>query len=95
MHALIIEDDELIAMAIEDILRDCGFSSFAVAVSFDDAIAAAAERESRVDHGRCGAVARIRDRRSADDLLPSRSIPVIFITGRPTRCARECPTIWS
>ena len=35
MHALIIEDDEMIAMAIEDILRDCDFSSFAIAVSFD------------------------------------------------------------
>ena len=28
MHALIIEDEELIAMAIEDVLRDCGFTSF-------------------------------------------------------------------
>ena len=28
MHALIIEDDELIVMTIEEVLRDCGFTSF-------------------------------------------------------------------
>ena len=42
MHALIIEDESLIAMAIEDALRGCGFLSFDVAVSADEAITAAA-----------------------------------------------------
>ena len=36
MHALIIEDEALIAMAIEDALRGCGFTSFDIAVSADD-----------------------------------------------------------
>jgi DNA-binding response OmpR family regulator len=27
MHALIIEDDDLIAMTIEELLRKCGFTS--------------------------------------------------------------------
>jgi len=44
MHALIIEDDALVAMAIEEILRDCGFTSFHLAVSLDEAVAAARER---------------------------------------------------
>ena len=33
MHALIIEDEYLAAMAIESVLRDCGFTSFEVAPS--------------------------------------------------------------
>ena len=41
MHALIIEDDQLIAMAIEDILSDLGFTSFDVATSLNEAVAAA------------------------------------------------------
>ncbi len=44
MHALIIEDDDLIAMTIEAVLRDCGFTSFTVAVSLDEAVAAATGR---------------------------------------------------
>ena len=44
MHALIIEDDGLIAMTIEDVLRDCGFTSFDVAVSLDEAVTAARNR---------------------------------------------------
>ena len=37
MHALIIEDESLIAMAIEEVLRGCGFSSFDFAVSAEEA----------------------------------------------------------
>ena len=41
MHALIIEDESLIAMTIEHTLRDCGFTSFDFAASSEAAIAAA------------------------------------------------------
>jgi CheY-like chemotaxis protein len=44
MHALIVEDEPLIAMEIEDILRDNGYSSFAFAVSAQEAIDAVASR---------------------------------------------------
>ena len=44
MHALIIEDEALIAMAIEDALLTCGFTSFEVAASAQDAMAAAARK---------------------------------------------------
>lgn len=35
MHALIIEDEAIIAMAIEDALRDCGFTSFSFATTVE------------------------------------------------------------
>ena len=41
MHALIIEDDGLIAIMIEDALSDCGFSSFDVAASLKEGVTAA------------------------------------------------------
>ena len=44
MHALIVEDEPLIALAIEDVLRDNGFHSFAFAVSVQEAIDAVAAR---------------------------------------------------
>jgi DNA-binding response OmpR family regulator len=40
MHALIIEDESMIALAIEDALRACGFTSFDIAVSAEEAVAA-------------------------------------------------------
>jgi DNA-binding response OmpR family regulator len=44
MHALIIEDEPLIAMEIEDILRSHGYTSIDFAVSAAEAVAAAATR---------------------------------------------------
>ena len=41
MHALIIEDELLIALLLEDLLRDQGYDSFAFAVTEDQAVAAA------------------------------------------------------
>ena len=82
MHALIIEDESLIAMAIEDVLRDCGFASFDVAVSADEAVAAAARKcpdlitaDVELRPG-CGITA-VQSRCSG------RPIPVVFITGSP------------
>jgi DNA-binding NtrC family response regulator len=44
MHALIIETDTLIAMSIEDALREIGFTSFVFAVTASEAISAATRR---------------------------------------------------
>jgi DNA-binding response OmpR family regulator len=44
MHALIIEDQFLIAALIEDVLRDLGYTSFDIVDSEDGAVTAAAER---------------------------------------------------
>lgn len=82
MHALIIEDESLIAMAIEDALRDCGFTSFDVAVSADDAVEAAARKcpdlitaDVELRPG-CGITA-------VQSICSERPIPILFITGSP------------
>ena len=82
MHALIIEDESLIAMAIEDALRGCGFTSFDVAVSSEEAVAAAARTcpdlitaDVELRPG-CGIT-------TVQSICSERPIPVIFITGRP------------
>lgn len=80
MHALIIEDEPLIAIQIEDHLRDLGYKSFDVAVTQEQAVEAAQKR--------------CPDLITADMRLPEGSgvdavqaicsdkwIPVVFITG--------------
>lgn len=90
MHALIIEDESLIALAIEEALRDCGFTSFEIAVSAEEAIAAAtrkcpdlitADVELRPGCG-IGAVQSICSE------LP---IPVLFVTGKPMEVRSRMP----
>ena len=90
MHALIIEDEPLIAMASEDALRDCGFTSFDFAVSVDEAVAAA-ERQcpdlitADVDlRPGCGIAA-------VQSICSVRPIPVLFITGSPTEVRIRMP----
>jgi len=82
MHALIIEDESLIAMAIEDALRGCGFTSFDVAGSAQEAIAAAARRcpdlitaDVQLAPG-CGIA-------TVQSICSERPVPVLFITGSP------------
>lgn len=80
MHALIIEDEPLIAMGVEDTLRDCGFTSFEFAASADEAVAAAARKcpdlitaDVQLAPG-CGITA-------VQEICSKRPVPVIFITG--------------
>ena len=82
MHALIIEDESLIAMAIEDALRGCGFTSFDVAVSAEEAVTAAARNcpdlitaDVELRPG-CGITA-------VQSICSEQPIPVLFITGSP------------
>jgi DNA-binding response OmpR family regulator len=82
MHALIIEDESLIAMAIEDALRDCGFTSFEIAVSAGEAVSAAARKcpdlitaDVELRPG-CGITA-------VQSICSEQTIPVLFITGSP------------
>jgi DNA-binding response OmpR family regulator len=82
MHALIIEDEALIAMAIEDALRGCGFTSFDIASSSDEAATAAARKcpdlitaDVELRPG-CGIMA-------VQSICPQQPIPVLFITGSP------------
>lgn len=82
MHEMMIEDEAVIAMALEEILTGCGFTSFDLASSPEEAIEAAARS--------------CPDLITADnDLKPESGIeavkviclgppiPVVFITGTP------------
>lgn len=80
MHALIIEDDMLVALILEDLLRDLGFSSFDWAPTQDEAVAAAKRRppdlmtvDIRLQDGNGIEAAR---RISAEH-----SSPMLFVTG--------------
>ncbi|MGZ8312695.1 MAG: response regulator [Allosphingosinicella sp.] len=90
VHALIIEDDFLISMAIESVLRDCGFTSFDVAVSEQEAIAAVARKcpclitaDVELQPG-CGIEA-------VQSICSERPIPVVFITGSPEQVRTRMP----
>lgn len=90
MHALIVEDEALIAMAIEDTLRGCGFTSFDIASSADEAVALAARRcpdliTADVDlRPGCGITA-------VQAICSERPLPVLFITGSPGEVRLRMP----
>jgi DNA-binding response OmpR family regulator len=90
VHALIIEDESLIAFSIEEALRDCGFTSFDIAVSAEEAIEAAAHRcpdlitaDVELRPG-CGISA-------VQSICSELPIPVLFITGRPIEVRARMP----
>jgi DNA-binding response OmpR family regulator len=90
MHALIIEDDALIGLAIQDVLRDNGCDSFDFASCFDGAVAAASDRrpdlitaDVQLDPG-SGIDA-------VQAICAARAIPVIFITGTGSEARKRCP----
>jgi DNA-binding response OmpR family regulator len=90
MHALIIEDEPLIAMEIEDILRDIGYTSFAFAVSAREATDAAASRcpdlitsDVQLKPG--------NGMDAVEEICGSSAIPVIFITGNPGDVRERLP----
>jgi len=90
VHALIIEDETLIALAIEDVLRDCGFTSFDFAVSTEEALAAASGRcpalitaDVKLAQG-CGIDA-------VQAICSELPIPVLFITGSPAEVRLRMP----
>jgi CheY-like chemotaxis protein len=81
-HALIIEDDPLIAASIEDELGQLGFSSFGVARSEREAVMFAAGRppqfitvDAKLEQGN-GIQALI-------EICQTRAVPSIVVTGTP------------
>lgn len=90
MHALIIEDDPLIAMAIEEILGDFGFTSFDVATSLNEALAAARETCPRL----ITADVELRPGSGIDavrTICCNEPIPVIFITACTDKVRSHMP----
>ena len=86
MHALIIEDEPLIAATIEAELKDLGYTSFDVAATQSDAIAAAERQQPdfvTVDD-------TLTDGRGTEAVMKictRQATPVVIITGRPFEVA--------
>jgi CheY-like chemotaxis protein len=98
VHALIIEDEALIAMAIEDALRRCGFTSFDFAVSAKEAVAASAKEAVAAAQAKCPdlitADVELRPGcgiTTVQSICSERPIPVLFITGSPSEVRIRMP----
>jgi CheY-like chemotaxis protein len=90
MHALIIEDEPIIAMGIEEVLRDCGCTSFDFAGSFASAVAAAERRCPDL----ITADVRLAPGNGIDAVQAiccRTHIPVVFITGTGAEARARCP----
>lgn len=88
MHALIIEDETFIALSIEGVLRECGFTSFDIAGTTDDAIAAAQLRCPDL----ISADVDLRPGSGIDavnEICAGPTIPIIFVTGTPDDAHRR------
>jgi DNA-binding response OmpR family regulator len=82
MHALVIEDEFLIAMLIEDELRDLGYTSFDIVSREREAVEAAKRRcpdlitaDNKLTNG-SGVIA-------VQEICENQVIPVVFIVGVP------------
>lgn len=90
MHALIVENEPLIALAIEDALRGCGFTSFAFAASADEAATAAALKcpdliTAAVElRPGCGIA-------TVQSICSEQRAPVLFITASPGEVSIRMP----
>ncbi len=89
-HALIIEDRLVIALAIQDELRDCGYSSADIAITEAEAIRRAEETcpdlitvDEGLENG--SGIAAIRH------ICRDKAIPVIFITASPKQIKAAVP----
>jgi DNA-binding response OmpR family regulator len=90
MHALIIEDEPLIASTLEGILGDYGFTSFDFASSSEEAIQAAKARRPDL----ITADGQLRPGSGIDAvniICTDTYIPVVFVTATPTEVERRMP----
>ena len=90
MHALIIEDEMLLALAMEDALAELGYLTFDIAASMDQAIEAAETQCPDLivaDH-------QILDGTGTDAVLAicsEKPIPVVFVTGSALEVRKRVP----
>lgn len=89
-HALIIEDELLLALSVEEALRQLGYSTFEIATSKSEAIASA-ERKCPdlivADH-------RITDSTGTEAvqaICSEKAIPVVFVTGSEAEVRAHLP----
>jgi CheY-like chemotaxis protein len=90
MHALIIEAEAIVALAIEDSLREFGFDSFAFATTAREAVAAAAAHcpdlitaDMHLSAG-CGIEA-------VQSICSHKIIPVVFVSEAAREIQRRVP----
>lgn len=90
MHALIIEDEFLIAYLIEERLRNLGYTSFSFAMDEDEAVLSASAQcpdlitcEARLTSG-CGISAVQR-------ICSQKPVPVLYIVGSEGTVRERCP----
>jgi DNA-binding response OmpR family regulator len=90
MHALIVEDDDIIATMVEAILRRNGYTSFDFAASADSAISAASVRSPDL----ITSDVRLSPGSGVDaveKICSDTPVPVIFITATPGDIADRMP----
>jgi DNA-binding response OmpR family regulator len=90
MHALIIEDEALVAQLIEDILLDQGFQTIDFAVCADDAVAAVRSRKPTL----ITSDVQLIESNGIDaiELILSFHVPrVIFVTSSPQEVRYRMP----
>lgn len=89
-HALIIEDEFLLAFAVEESLSQLGYASFTIATSMSEAVAAAEERCPDLivaDH-------RILDGTGTEAVMAicaEQVIPVVFVTSSELEVRESLP----
>ncbi len=90
MHALIIEDEALIAMTIQEVLTSNGFTSFDIAWSEEEAVRVAALRRPALitADGQLRPGSGIE---AVNVICDHGTIPVIFITATPREVERRMP----
>lgn len=90
MHALIIEDEPLISLAIQDVLAENGCTSFDLASSFEAAVSAATKRCPDL----ITADVRLAPGSGIDAveaICATHPVFVIFITGTAEEARQRCP----
>lgn len=88
-HMLIIEDDPIIAMAIEDAAIEAGATSVDFAVSPTEALAAALHRHPELILSDVGIIDGTGPEAVSAILAALGKIPVVYITATPELCI-EC-----
>jgi two-component system, response regulator PdtaR len=90
LHALIIEDELLLAFAVEEALRELGYSTFEIATS----VVAAVEAAKRQCPDIIVANHLIIDGTGTDAVLAicsDKAIPVVFVTGSEPEVRQRLP----
>ena len=90
MHAIVIEDESIIAMTIAEVLTSCGFTSIDIAWSEEEAIRVAALRRPALITAD-GQLCPGSGIDAVNVICSHGSIPVIFITATPSEVERRMP----